>query len=418
MIFLQVSDLHLGKTLCGYDLLEDQAYVLNELLDVAAKLQPDALLVAGDVYDRAVPPVEAIRLFDSFLMDLRKACPGIQIVVVPGNHDSAGRLSFGASLLADTGLVIQTAVRSKPAAVLVKGDERAALWALPFLSQAKALWPEPEREVAETGGDEGMAWQEAPGWQEALARRAISHIAPKLDPEALNVLVFHCFAAGGLVGDSEMMMVGAAERIPPTVFDGFDYVALGHLHSCQSPAPHVWYSGAPLAYSLQDAEREKNAGHGALIVRLEKGSHPQVEFVPLKPRRRLRRIMGDFASFLANPPCPEERDDYVDITLTDEKPVLDPEGQLRSLYPYNLGVHQLALEYRYAALDSSSAQAGEASRLRRNGTAAREMTEEEVVLEDFASFYKEMKGEEPDEATCKLFDDLLREAMEAAGASE
>ena len=140
--------------------------------------------------------------------------------------------------------------------------------------------------------------------------------------------------------------------------------------------------------------------------------------MPLKPRRRLRRIIGDFASLLANPPRPEERDDYVDITLTDEKPVLDPEGQLRSLYPYNLGVHQLALEYRYAALDSSSAQAGEASRLRRSNAATREMTEEEVVQEDFASFFKEMKGEEPDEATCKLFDDLLREAMEAASASE
>ena len=150
MVFLQVSDLHLGTTLCGYDLLEDQAYILNELLDVATKLQPDALLVAGDVYDRAVPPVEAIRLFDSFLMDLRKGCPGIQIVVIPGNHDSAGRLSFGASLLADTGLVIQTAVRSTPAAVLDKAGRRAALWALPFLSQARAMWPEQDVSVEGT----------------------------------------------------------------------------------------------------------------------------------------------------------------------------------------------------------------------------------------------------------------------------
>ena len=416
MVFLQVSDLHLGKTLSGYDLLEDQAYILNELLDVATKLQPDAILVAGDVYDRAVPPVEAIRLFDSFLMDLRKGCPGIQIVVIPGNHDSAGRLSFGASLLADTGLVIQTAVRSTPAAVLDKAGRRAALWALPFLSQARAMWP--EQDVAAEGTLEPPGEAEAVGWQEVLARRAILHMAPKLDPEALNVLIFHCFAAGGLVGDSEMMMVGAAERIPPSVFDGFDYVALGHLHSCQSPAPHIWYSGAPLAYSLQDAERERDVGHGALIVKLEKGSHPQVDFAPLKPRRRLRRIKGDFASLLANPPRPEEREDYVDITLTDEKPVLDPEGQLRSLYPYNLGVHQLALEYRYAKLDSGAAQAGDASRLRGDGAAGGQLSEEVMVQEDFVRFYKEMKGEEPDEATCKLFDDLLREAMEAPDASD
>ncbi|MCE5257399.1 MAG: exonuclease subunit SbcD, partial [Spirochaetaceae bacterium] len=142
MTFLHVSDLHLGKLLCGYDLLDDQAYMLGQLLELAGKVRPAALLVAGDVYDRPVPPVEAIRLFDSFLMDLRRNCPGIRIVVIPGNHDSAGRLSFGSSLMADTGVMIQAAVPTRPATVIEKGGERAALWAIPFLSQAKALWPE------------------------------------------------------------------------------------------------------------------------------------------------------------------------------------------------------------------------------------------------------------------------------------
>jgi len=432
MVFLQISDLHLGKTLCGYDLLEDQAYVLNELLDLAQKLQPDALLVAGDVYDRAVPPVEAIRLFDSFLMDLRKACPGIRIVVIPGNHDSPGRLSFGASLLADTGLVIQTTVRSRPAVVLDKAGERAALWALPFLSQAKALWPEAamwDQEAATGPGDQlpedtGLSLKDAPqeGWQAVLARRAMSHIAPEIDPESLNVLVFHCFAAGGLVGDSEMTMVGAAESIPPSVFDGFDYVALGHLHSYQSPAPNVWYSGAPLAYSLQDADREKNTGHGALVVKLGNGSHPQVDFAPLKPRRRLRRIVGDFASLLANPPRPEECDDYVDITLIDEKPVLDPEWQLRSIYPHNLGIHQLALEYRYAVLGSNGSAdfaGSDGLHVRRlNGGMGKVQSADALVRDDFVAFYKEMKAEEPDQATLSLFDALLKEVSEAGDASD
>ena len=171
MRFFHLSDLHLGKTLKGYDLLEDQAYVLDQVVAKLAELAPEALLIAGDIYDRAIPPVEAIRLFDAFLGKARAAVPGLRILVIPGNHDSAGRISFGASMLADSGLCIAARAEGKPAFVVESGGERAAVWALPFLTQASAPWEELASAGAEgeaggsvgADGGEGAAGGAAPG---------------------------------------------------------------------------------------------------------------------------------------------------------------------------------------------------------------------------------------------------------------
>jgi len=251
MRFFHVSDLHLGKTLHGYELLDDQAFVLEVLVGRIGEAKPDALLIAGDVYDRAVPPVEAIELFDAFLRSARAAAPGLQVVVVPGNHDSAGRLAFGASLMADAGLRIAARAGAEPALVAGGGaGKKVVVWARPFLTPASA----PGGELAAGGGAAGGATIRS---QQELMRLAIDMIHAGMEKGAAHVLVAHCFAAGGLAGDSELAFVGATEQVDTALFDGFDYVALGHLHSMQSPAPHVWYSGTPLAYSVKEGEKEQ-----------------------------------------------------------------------------------------------------------------------------------------------------------------
>ncbi len=236
------------------------------------------------------PPVEAIELFDAFLRSARAAAPGLQVVVVPGNHDSAGRLAFGASLMADAGLRIAARAGAEPALVAGGGaGKKVVVWARPFLTPASA----PGGELAAGGGAAGGATIRS---QQELMRLAIDMIHAGMEKGAAHVLVAHCFAAGGLAGDSELAFVGATEQVDTALFDGFDYVALGHLHSMQSPAPHVWYSGTPLAYSVKEGEKEQ----GFLSVEVLPGIAPRVEFIPLIPRRRLRKLSGCFADLLAN----------------------------------------------------------------------------------------------------------------------
>lgn len=409
MRFFHVSDLHLGKALRGYDLLDDQAFVLDGLAGKIRGAKPDALLIAGDVYDRAVPPVEAIALFDAFLRSARAAAPGLQIVVIPGNHDSAGRLSFGASLLADSGLHIAARAGGEPLLMAGEGAGRTAIWALPFLTQASVTQAEPaeagpsDTTRAETDG-RGSSGPSIRSQQE-LMRLAIDRIGPAMDRRAANILVAHCFAAGARAGDSETAFVGAAEQVDASLFEGFDYVALGHLHSCQSHAPRVWYSGAPLAYSAGEAGTEK----GFLSVEVFAGEAPRIEFVPLVPKRRVRRLSGCFAELLANPLPEAERDDYVEVYICDEEPVLGAIDRLKALYPRLLGAPQRAYEQRLGDAGDAALDA-----LRRARGSADAPDRLETVREDFLSFHKEMTGEDPSEGTVVLFDAIAREAADAS----
>lgn len=419
MKLFHVSDLHLGKTLHGYDLLADQSYILDAIVARIGEMEPDALLVAGDIYDRAVPPVDAIRLFDTFLLKAREARPGLEIVIIPGNHDSAGRLSFGATMLADSGVHISTRVSPLPAIVLEKDGMRMAIWAAPFLSQASAMWSPP------AGANGAVAGETIPRSQQELMKRALDSIRPNLDSSMVNVLVGHCFAAGGLAGDSEQAFVGAAEQIDTALFADFDYVALGHLHTRQSPAPRVWYSGSPLPYSVLDAEREK----GFVVVEfLPEPKTPRIVFVPLAPRRNIRRLSGFFAELLANPLPQEARQDYIEIALCDAAPVLNPMERFKQVYPNILEVRQAAFEKAWGAggmnpdgtanlgvsatnPDGTGAAPGAAAdRLR---TSSRDGDKLETAKSDFLAFYREMRGEEPSPEMTHLFESIAQEAANA-----
>lgn len=429
MRLFHIADLHLGKTLHGWDLLEDQAFILDGVVAKIGAMRPDVLLVAGDVYDRAIPPVEAIRLFDDFLGKARRAAPGLQIVVVPGNHDSAVRLSFGASLLADSGLHIvdhvaltrkaesgSLAPRVVAAPILVSGEGkgRTEIWALPFLTQSSAEWGE----LAPAGS--GAAIRS----QQEMMELALHAIREAMDPGVTNILVAHFFTSGALAGDSELAFVGATEQVDVRLFEGFDYVALGHLHSCQSPAPRVWYSGAPLAYSVDDNTEGAagvslpDAGKGFLAVDVAVGEAPHVEFVPLVPKRRLRRLSGLFDELLANLLPEDERDDFIEVHILDDEAVLNAAERLRVMYPHLLGATQRAFELRWGAAGAGTGFAGAGSAgmeaLRRARGAGSVADRVDTVKSDFIAFYGEMTGQAPGEAMERLFESMAREASDAS----
>jgi exonuclease SbcD len=421
MLLLHAADLHLGKTIRERDLLDDQAWALDAMLDAVARRRPAALLVAGDVYDRSIPPPEAIRLFDSFLSRAVEAAPDMAIVIVPGNHDSAARLSFGASLLERAGVHFRTRPEDCVIPVVVEsGGERAAIWALPYLGPgafgpgtdgaggpfaeaasagAPAARPgpgelpfdEPEAEAA--ASPEGRS-------QAELFARAMRAIGERILPDSRNVLLAHCFAAGGRASESERAFVGLAEQVDASLLGRFDYAALGHLHRFQAAGERGRYAGSPLAYSFSEGEEDK----GFVLAEVSPGGL-EAELVPIKPKRAMRRLEGPFSVLAAPGARPECREDYVEARLTDLEPILNPADPLRVNFPNLLSVRQAAFELA-AAPQAEAPLASAAPGAEEAGASA--------VAEDFAAFHRAMRGSGPDAEASALFAELLKEAEREA----
>jgi len=237
----------------------------------------------------------------------------------------------------------------------------------------------------------------------ALAE-AIAAIRPLMPAYSVNILIAHCFAAGGKTGDTERAFVGAAEQVDTGIFEGFDYVGLGHLHTVQSPSPRIWYSGSPMAYSVADAEIPK----GLLVVDLDGGA-PKVERVEIPPLHRIRKISGMFEDLVASPLPEEERGCYVEFALGDAEPILAAGERLRLLYPRILSVHYPVFE---ALLGRGSVLAsGEALSARLSGNA----DPLKLAGEDFRAFHEEMTGQAPDDSMTALFEGMAKEAANATG---
>jgi exonuclease SbcD len=425
MLLLHAADLHLGKSLHERDLGPDQEAMLSSLLSILAERRPAALLIAGDLYDRSIPPPEAVRLFDSFLSRAVEAAPGIAVIAIPGNHDSAARLSFGAGIMSLAGVHIRTRPEDCVRPILIeRGGERAAVWPLPFLGAGafdlrhtdsfdsredeRAEGPESEQTGPEGGGkgsqgeldfeapDRGARSAEAsgPAGQAALFAEAIHRIRPLLRKDARNVLVAHCFAAGGRSSESERAFLGSAEQVDAALLSAFDYAALGHLHRYQAVGKVGRYAGSPLAYSFAESEEDK----GFVLVDLKASGGFEAEFIPIVPMHVMRRIEGPFSALAAPGAYPEFRDDFVEARLTDAEPVLNPADPLRANFPNLLSVRQAAFEL--AAADESG-----------GGIAAPCLSEgQRSVAEDFSAFHAEMLRKEADEETMRLFASLCEEA--------
>ena len=313
MKLIHLSDLHLGKRVNEFSMLEDQKYILTRCINIMDEERPDAVILAGDIYDKSVPSAEAVLLFDDFLVRLAKR--GLQVFVISGNHDSPERIAFASRLL-DAGGVHLSPVYSGKIEPIPLQDAFGTVnfFLLPFIKPAHVRRFFPEEEIS--------------SYTDAV-RAAIGNM--ELNPQERNVLVTHQFVTGAVRSESEESTVGGADNVDACVFEAFDYVALGHIHGPQNiDSEKIRYCGTPLKYSFSEARHEKSV----TVVELEEKGSLRVRTVPLVPRRDLREIRGSYMEVTARENyAGTNTDDYLHITLTDEEDIPDAVSRLRAIYP-------------------------------------------------------------------------------------
>ncbi|MDR0450853.1 MAG: exonuclease SbcCD subunit D [Treponema sp.] len=404
--FLHTADLHLGKVLHEQSLIEDQRHMLEGLADILTDESYQALIIAGDVYDRSIPSIEAVELFGSFLGNIKARRPSLEILVIPGNHDSPARLGFGREIFAGLGLRFVTDPGESGRPLILKDPENGkscAFFLLPFLSPAsfrQGPAGEPEEAAPGKGGEEAPASGSRTGSvAEAAGRLEEARLRCKAEGVSRFVLAAHLFASGGREAGSERIFLGSAELADMELFAGFDYVALGHLHRMQQAGKNGWYSGSPLAYSFGEAGSEKYF----LSVELDTaaaGLPPNLKPLPVSPLRKLRRLSGPFERFFRFPPGDTElsaaAEDYLEINLSDRGLTENALAILRKNFPRLLAIRQ------DAAL--SGLLAGQAG----PGNPAEKTGERRDTAEDFREFLTGLYGE-ADEGELALFRELLGE---------
>lgn len=315
MKFVHLSDLHLGKRVNEFSMLEDQEYILRQILGIIDRERPDGVLIAGDVYDRSIPCAEAVALLDDFLVGLARK--KLRVFLISGNHDSPERMAFGGRLMEQSGVCLAPVYDGRAACVRLSDDFGPVdVYLLPFVKPAHVRRCFPEREIA--------------SYTDALAA-AIGAMEP--DPAARNVLVAHQFVTGAARCDSEEITVGGADNVDVSVFDGFDYVALGHIHGPQQAGREtVRYCGTPLKYSFSEAGQQKSV----TVAELGAKGQVTVRTVPLRPLREMAELRGSYEQltsrgFYAGTGYPNS---YLHITLTDEEDIPDAMRKLQVIYPY------------------------------------------------------------------------------------
>lgn len=312
MRFFHLADLHLGKTVHGFSMLREQRVILNKILLAAKEHHPDAVLIAGDVYDRTVAPLEAVELLDSFLTDLINS--GIKVFIIAGNHDSPERLRFGSKIMNASGLYIAgTFDGAIEKVTLSDAYGEADVYLLPYIRPASV------RRFFDF---------EITSYQQAV--ESVLALTPP-DPLRRNVLLAHQFVLSGetppLTSESETLSVGGSDRVSADLFNVFDYVALGHLHAPQRAGrEQTRYAGSPLKYSFSEAEHKKSL---VMVDMLEKGN-VEISFLPLVPENDMREIKGTLEELCA---VQEKTNDYIRAVLTDSQELFDPIGKLRAKYP-------------------------------------------------------------------------------------
>lgn len=383
MKFFHLSDLHIGKQLHRYNLKEDQETILREVVAYAKELRPDAILIAGDIYDKSVPSAEAVTIFDAFLTDLSEIIPAIPILIISGNHDSPDRLQYASEILKRHHIYLAGNAPEKPEEYIEKvtlEDQYGEVdfYLLPFMKP---------------GYVRNVFVDEAPETYTDAVREIIKR--EKIDyNNKRNVLISHQLYTGGKeeqpeTCDSEIFSVGGIDNVDVRAVKAFDYVALGHLHGAQCISePKIRYCGTLLKYSVSESEQSKCL---TVVTLKEKGENPEIECYPLHPLRVVKKKKGTLDEIIKEA-GEEEKNDYVSITLTDEIDPYKPKEQLERVFSHIL---EIRVENQ------------------RTRTKLKEM-DEELVMKDpftsFAEFYKEMQGrsmnEEEEMIMKEIFDNV------------
>lgn len=378
MKLFHTSDWHLGKMIYGRSMLPDQEYFIEKIfLPQVRSQRPDLIILAGDIFDRQIAPVDAIRLFDRFLSEISET--GIPLAMITGNHDGAERVAIGSALLRRSGIYIGSTMDDlfRPA-VINAGGETAHVYLLPYC--------EPSAVRQYLRNDAIKSFQEA---YEALLAR----VREQMDNSAINILLAHCFVMGGALSSSESpTFVGGSSEVNPSVFKGFDYVALGHLHGRQKAGENGRYSGSPLKYSFDEAGQRKSF----TILDLHKSSRQITEYSEA-PLHDMRVLSGAFEELLRQGrAAPSE--DYLYADLKDRAPVYMPMDRLRPYYPNLLGLSSEWL----------SAGAGTVREDLRSQLIHRK-TDDVYIFEEFL---RQICGTEADEADKALFLQAVRSGGE------
>ena len=313
MKFIHLSDLHLGKRLYEFSMICDQKYILNQILKIIDENGAEGVLIAGDVYDKPVPPAEAVLLFDRFLTGLRER--NLEVFVISGNHDSRERLAFGSEIMRRSGIHLSPVFSGEISPEIVE-DEYGPLyvWMMPFLRPADVRHFFPEEKIE--------SYNDA---VHAVIRRM------EIDTGRRNLMVAHQFVTGAYRSDSEDISVGGLDNVDRAAFEPFDYTALGHIHSPQQiPGALARYCGSPLKYSFSEANQQKSV---VLIDVKEKGSL-DIQLIPLVPCREMRELRGSYEELTSRKNYENtDTDAYIHVTLTDDGDIHDAVGRLRTIYP-------------------------------------------------------------------------------------
>ncbi len=313
MKLMHLSDLHLGKRVNDFSMLEDQAYILNKIINIIDDEKPTGIILAGDIYDKPIPPSEAVELFDDFLYKLSQR--NIKVFIISGNHDSAERIAFGARLFDKTGIYLSPVYNGTISPIEVHDDfGKLNIYLLPFIKPVHVRRYFPDKEIT--------------SYTDAVST-VIENM--HIDTSSRNILVTHQFVTGSSRTESEDVSVGGSDNVDSVVFKDFDYVALGHIHRSQScGSEYIRYCGTPLKYSFSESKDTKSI----TVIDIKEKGNIKLDFIPLTPLRDMVELKGTYEelmlrSFYENTTYP---DDYVHITLTDEDDILDVITRLRVVY--------------------------------------------------------------------------------------
>lgn len=313
MKIIHLSDLHLGKRVNEFSMLEDQQFILTKIINIIDEQKPDGVIIAGDVYDKSVPSAEAVELFDDFLVRLSKR--DLKVFVISGNHDSAERIAFGGRLMNKSGIYMSPVYNGKVEPITINDEwGEINVYMLPFVKPTNVRRYYPESEI--------VTYTDA-------VKTAVDGM--NIDASKRNILVTHQFVTGALRTESEDISVGGTDNVDASVFADFDYVALGHIHRSQSCTSNfIRYSGTPLKYSFSEVGDNKSV----TVVTIKAKGDIALDFIPLAPKRDMVEIKGSYEeltlkSFWENTTYNE---DYMHITLTDEEDVPDALARLRVIY--------------------------------------------------------------------------------------